>query len=60
MSSDCPTFAEIAEENIRQYRKKPEFVPRNKVVECPEDCECEQCLIDRAETYWEDSRDAYD
>ena len=25
-----------------------------------EDCECEQCLIDRAETYWEDSRDAYD
>jgi hypothetical protein len=23
MSSDNPTFAEIAEENIRQYRKKP-------------------------------------
>ena len=23
VSNDCPTFAEIAEENIRQYRKKP-------------------------------------
>jgi hypothetical protein len=23
MSSDNPTFAEIAEENIRQYREKP-------------------------------------
>jgi hypothetical protein len=23
MSTDNPTFAEIAEENIRQYRKKP-------------------------------------
>ena len=23
MSNDCPTFAEIAEDNIRQYRKKP-------------------------------------
>jgi hypothetical protein len=25
-----------------------------------EDCDCEQCLIERAETYWEDSRDRYD
>jgi hypothetical protein len=23
MSNDCPTFAEIAEENIRQFREKP-------------------------------------
>jgi hypothetical protein len=52
MSSDNPTFAEIAEANIRQYREKKE--------ECPEDCNCEQYLMERAETYWEDSRDAYD
>lgn len=54
MSTDNPTFAEIAEENIRQYRKKPEK------EECPEDCECDECLRELAETYWEDSRDAYD
>lgn len=24
MSSDCPTFAELAEENIRQFRRKKE------------------------------------
>ena len=54
MSSDNPTFAETTEENIRQYRKKP------VIEECPEDCECEQCLIDRAVTEWENRRDAYD
>jgi hypothetical protein len=54
MSNDNPTFAEIAEENIRQYRKKP------VVDECPEDCDCAECLRDRMETMWEDSRDTYD
>ena len=28
--------------------------------ECDENCDCEECLRDRMETYFEDSRDAYD
>jgi hypothetical protein len=57
MSSDNPTFAEIAEENIRQYREKPvdDWKEQHE-----EDCECEQCLTERMETMWEDARDAYD
>jgi hypothetical protein len=57
VSNDCPTFAEIAEENIRQYREKPvdDWKEQHE-----EDCECEQCLTERMETMWEDARDAYD
>ena len=54
VSNDNPTFAEIAEENIRQFREKKEEEQHE------EDCDCEECMQSRMETMWEDSRDAYD